>query len=144
MEGTTPTSAMNHPEHKSQAPADTGVGLLLSDDLLFRSRITGTAEVLGLIVHAARSADDLLRQAGQLRPACVLLDLHNPGLDVAAVVRQLKGQQAAPYVVAYGSHVEAATLRRAREAGCDRVLPRSQFVEELPTALLDWLGRREG
>jgi hypothetical protein len=29
-------------------------------------------------------------------------------------------------------------LHRAREAGCDRVLPRSQFVEELPTSLVSW------
>jgi len=30
-----------------------------------------------------------------------------------------------------------ATLKAARAAGCDRVLPRSQFVEELPAELRD-------
>jgi hypothetical protein len=47
-------------------------------------------------------------------------------------------------VVAYGSHVDTATLRAAREAGCDVVLPRSKFVEELPTALPTWLAPRTG
>jgi hypothetical protein len=45
-----------------------------------------------------------------------------------------------PRVIAYGSHVEAATLHAAREAGCDLVLPRSRFVEELPVSLGAWLG----
>jgi CheY-like chemotaxis protein len=118
-------------------------GLLLCDDLIFRSRIVGTAEKLGLTVHTVRSAAELMSQAPQLQPVCVLLDLHNPGLDVAAVVSLLKAQSPPPRIVGYGSHVEAATLRRAREAGCDRVLPRSQFVEELPQALPVWFGPRE-
>jgi CheY-like chemotaxis protein len=113
--------------------ASTEYALLLCDDLLFRSRITGTAEALGLTVHTVRTADELLRQAEEHPPACVLLDLHNPGLVVADVVARLKQQDPPPRIIAYGSHVEAATLRQAREAGCDRVLPRSQFVEELPT-----------
>ena len=45
-----------------------------------------------------------------------------------------------PRVVAYGSHVETETLRKAREAGCDPVLPRSKFVEELPAKLREWIG----
>jgi hypothetical protein len=44
-----------------------------------------------------------------------------------------------PRVVAYGSHVDAQGLAAARAAGCDLVLPRSKFVEELPTALALWL-----
>jgi hypothetical protein len=47
-----------------------------------------------------------------------------------------------PRVVAYGSHVDTATLRAAREAGCDPVLPRSKFVEELPSALPHWFTPR--
>lgn len=119
-------------------------GLLLSDDLLFSSRITGTAEKLGLTVHTVRSADELWRQAAQVLPRCVLLDLQNPGLQIEAVVGQLKALDPAPMLVAYGSHVDAATLRQAREAGCDRVLPRSQFVEELPLTLSTWLRGEPG
>jgi CheY-like chemotaxis protein len=125
---------MNEPT----ASAVPGSALLLSDDLLFRSRITGTAEALELAVHSVRTADELLRQAAARRPTCVLIDLHNPGLAIADVVRALK-EKGSVRVIAYGSHVEAATLHAAREAGCDRVLPRSQFVEELPRELAGWL-----
>ncbi len=37
-----------------------------------------------------------------------------------------------PTVVAFGSHVAAELLRRARAAGADHVMPRSQFTQELP------------
>jgi DNA-binding NarL/FixJ family response regulator len=69
----------------------------------------------------------------------VLVDLHNPGLAIAELVSGLKAASPALRIIGYGSHVDAATLRQAREAGCDRVLPRSQFVVELPNALVEWL-----
>jgi CheY-like chemotaxis protein len=119
-------------------PAAVPTGLLLSDDLLFSSRVTGTARGLGLAVHAARSAGALLDLARRQPPRCVLVDLANPGLDLPGLLRRL-GELGAPRVVAYGSHVDAATLRAAREAGCDPVLPRSKFVEELPGELPRWL-----
>src|SRR5438067_3007584 len=97
-------------------------GLLLSDDLLFRSRITGTAAALGLRIRTARTAAELHALAEQDRPACVLLDLHNPGLRIDEAVRQLKQLEPAPLIVGYGSHVDAPTLRAARDAGCDLVL----------------------
>jgi len=115
-------------------------GLLLCDDLLFGSRITGTAEALGLHVRVVRTAAALLEAVNAAYAPCVLLDLHNPGLEIETVVRRLKEEPLVlPVVIGFGSHVDAATLHRAREAGCDRVLPRSQFVEELPNLLPIWL-----
>jgi CheY-like chemotaxis protein len=115
-------------------------GLLLCDDLIFTSKVTGTAKALGLSVVAARDPASLLKLARQEAPSCVLLDLHNAGLDLDALLLELKETcPATPRVVAYGSHVEAATLHAARVAGCDLVLPRSRFVEELPAALAGWL-----
>src|SRR5205085_1907203 len=117
-----------------------GAGLLLSDDLIFTSRITATAQAHGLTVQPARTQAQLQALAGQEAPAGVIVDLDHPGLNVSELLRQLRAAAVPPYVVAYGSHVDAAGLRAAREAGCDLVLPRSKFVEELPTALPRWLG----
>src|SRR5262249_29997224 len=86
-------------------------GLLLCDDLIFTSKVTGVAKALGLDVTAARDSSALLRLARQEAPSCVLIDLHNPGLDLAALLAALKEAcPAMPRVVAYGSHVEAAAL----------------------------------
>ena len=116
-------------------------GLLLSDDLIFTSRITGTARADGLTVTPAGSAEALLTLAARQAPVCVLLDLHNPGLDLPELLRRLEGVcPKRPRIVAYGSHVETAVLKAARAAGCDPVMPRSQFVEELEHSLPGWLG----
>jgi DNA-binding NarL/FixJ family response regulator len=115
-------------------------GLLLSDDLIFTSRVAGTAKALGLVVQPARSAAALIDLARRAAPRCVILDLHNPGLDLTALLGDLAAVcPTRPRVVAYGSHVDAATLHAARTAGCDLVLPRSRFVEELPVSLGVWL-----
>jgi CheY-like chemotaxis protein len=122
------------------APAT--LGYVLSDDLIFTSRITGTARDLGLTVKPARSPEVLQRLAQQQTPSCIIADLANPGLDIVDLNRWLGGLGTPkPRVIAYGSHVDTATLRAAREAGCDEVMPRSQFVQELPHRLAEWLAR---
>jgi CheY-like chemotaxis protein len=116
------------------------VGLLLSDDMMFTSRITGTARDLGLSVKPARSLEALSTMIQQPLPSCIIVDLAHPELRIAEFIEGLRSSCAAmPRVVAYGSHVDTATLREARDAGCDVVLPRSKFVEELPRALPQWL-----
>ena len=123
-----------------QAGESAPVGLLLSDDMIFTSRITGTARALGITVKTARSSEVLLAMAPQHRPALILVDLSNPGLQLPELLQALRTSSSSmPRMVAYGSHVDAAVLRAAREAGCDPVLPRSKFVEELPRALPEWM-----
>ena len=118
--------------------------LLLSDDLIFTSRVTGTARDLGHQVTPARTPGALLALARQQSPVCVVVDLANPGLVIGELTAALKELPRRPRVVAYGSHVDTATLRAAREAGCNVVLPRSKFVEDLPTALPAWLAEPTG
>jgi CheY-like chemotaxis protein len=115
-------------------------GCLLSDDLLFTSRITGTARALGLEVQAVRSPAQVQQLLSQHTVRCLLIDLHCPGLTIADFLKTLPEPR--PLVVGYGSHVDTATLKAAREAGCDLVLPRSKFVEDLPTALPTWCAPR--
>src|SRR5438270_2763130 len=98
------------------------MGLLLSDDLIFTSRITGTARALGFTLRPARSAAVLETLASQQTPRCVIVDLSNPGLVLTDMLGKLRQTcTPMPYLVAYGSHVDTATLRAAREAGCDIV-----------------------
>jgi CheY-like chemotaxis protein len=115
------------------------LALLLCDDLLFTSRIVGTARAQGLEIKTARTVEELHQFANEQAPACVILDVHHPGLDLAALVSFLKHTTSCT-IVGYGSHVAAETLRQARAAGCDVVLPRSQFVETLAESLPRWYG----
>jgi len=115
------------------------LGLLLTDDMIFSSRITGTAHAMGLSMIVVKSEQDLVSQARERNPTCVILDL-SQAMKIDELIRNLKeGNSLKPRLVAYGSHVDAATLRAAREAGCDLVMPRSQFAEELPSQLANWI-----
>jgi hypothetical protein len=115
-------------------------GLLLSDDLIFNSRILGTARDLGLSMKGVRTPAELAERTRRDGAACVIVDLANPGLSIAELMDDLR--EVGVRVVAYGPHVDAAALRAAREAGCDVVLPRSKFVEELPGKLAEWFRPR--
>ncbi len=115
--------------------------LLLCDDLIFSSRIAGTARAAGLGLRSYQTSAELLAAAKKTPPHCVLLDLHVAGLDIAAAVGELAMFSPRPKVIGYGSHVDVETLKAARAAGCDVVLPRSKFVADLETALPQWATR---
>jgi CheY-like chemotaxis protein len=116
-------------------------GLLLSDDFLWISRITGTAQALGLQITAVRTMAQLEQRAREEPPRCVILDLDLSHLVPGEVVQRLEAIcPIRPRFTAFGSHVEVASLRAARAAGCDPVLPRSKMAEELPALLKEWLG----
>lgn len=115
-------------------------GLLLCDDLIFTSRITGTATALGLTLRTAKTVAELRRFFEQSQPRCVILDLNAPGLNIAELAAEIAALTPRPKLIGYGSHVDTATLKAARDAGCDIVSPRSKFVEELAAALPGWFG----
>jgi AmiR/NasT family two-component response regulator len=109
--------------------------LVLSDDLLDASRVIGEGRATGLQVIQCKDQAALLAAAGH-KPALVILDLHNPGLDISAAVESI--ERPGPMVVGFGSHVDSARLKAARQAGCDEVLPRSAFFEGLGDRLRAW------
>ena len=115
-------------------------GLVLSDDLIFVSRIAASARSAGLAVRQARTPAELTALAAKDPPAGAILDLQNPGLDLIALLGELRALcPVMPRITAYGSHVEVELLRSAREAGCDLVLPRSKFVKDLDSQIATWL-----
>jgi len=111
--------------------------LLLCDDLIFSSKVSATGRAHGIPVTVARSISSLMKKAGEHSPACVIIDLHHSELDLTVVLAELK-MESAPRIIGFGSHVDAALLRAAREAGCDLVMPRSQFHKLLETDLPSW------
>ena len=113
---------------------------MLCDDLMFTSKVTATARAQGLTVVAVRSAAQVVAHAQALPPACVIVDLHNPDLDLPALLAALRAAcPTMPRVIAYGSHVNKELLKAAQAAGCDMVLPRSRFVATLEADLAAWL-----
>jgi len=100
-------------------------------DLIFATKIRGTAEALGSSVKLVRDAAGLSAALGEGGVRLVIVDLNAERVDAAAIVRSAKAGAGAPRVVAYFSHVQGELARAAREAGADEVLARSAFVERL-------------
>jgi hypothetical protein len=108
-------------------------GLLLCRDLIFTTKVKGTAAELGypLVVATARSqAESMIKTYW---PRVVLIDL--TAGDMAApgalsAYQKLAGAGAC--FVAFGPHVEVDALAKAKAAGCHVVMPRSRFAAELP------------
>ena len=125
----------------SQAPH----ALLISADLFFGSKVTGTAAAIGLKAELAGSVTQGLEKLAGGGYRCVILDLAMPGLspgDVVDAVRSLDEEER-PRVIAFGSHVHTALLAAARAAGCDEVMPRSRFSAELVQILKQYCGEGE-
>ena len=113
------------------------VCLILSDDLIDGSRIGGHSRALGFETLIARTQAQAVTHLAK-QPAAVLIDLHHGSLDVAALVEAAAGVVPKPRLVAFGSHVDAQRLKAARAAGCDLVLPRSAFFEDLDGNIARW------
>lgn len=127
---------MTEPVPTPDGPA----GLLLSRDLFFTSKVTGTARELGHRVMVAGNAALASAMIEQWHPRVVFVDLAAGELvSPAALLAYQKLAPGTPFV-AFGSHVDTAALAAARAAGCDPVLPRSRFSAELPDLIRHHLG----
>jgi ActR/RegA family two-component response regulator len=136
------TSARHDGKHDDEAILMESLPLVfvLTDDLIFGSRITAVAREVGADVKTARNVDALSSLIKSATPSCVMIDIQLAGSRIADVVAAVRSLAARARIVAYGSHVDAAGLDRATQAGCDVVLARSKFVVSLETELRNWLG----
>jgi CheY-like chemotaxis protein len=117
------------------------VGLLLTRDLFFTSKVTGTARALGRSVLTAGNAALAAALIERHGPPVIFLDLAAGELTgPAAIAEYRRMAPAGAALVAFGSHVDAEALAAARAAGCDEVMPRSRFSAELPAIVARHLG----
>ena len=110
-------------------------GILLSQDLFFGSKVTGTAEAMGLRVESLGSAAKLSERLATGACRLVLIDLAMAGFDLAQIVSLAHGASGSAKVIAFGAHVQTDLLDEARNAGCDDVMPRSKFSATLSEIL---------
>jgi len=115
-------------------PPDAGpTGILLSQDLIFTSKVTGTARELGYRVLVAGNSALASTMIKQWLPRVVFVDLTAGDLVAPGALLTYQGLAGPETVfVAFGSHVDSEALAAARAAGCDPVMPRSRFSNELP------------
>ena len=110
--------------------------LAVLDDLFFTVKIHDAARRAGLAIEFVKSETDALLKAKE-RPELIILDLNCAAVDAVKLIGQLKGdEQTRPVdLLGYVSHVQGELKQRAQEAGCNRVLARSAFSQNLPQIL---------
>ena len=104
-------------------------------DIFFGAKITAAAKRVGVEVVFIRDEAKLLQEAQS--GSVVIIDLNDSGIRPLELIRKLKSSAAEPPVQTIGflSHVQGELMREAQKAGCDLVLPRSVFSQNLDELL---------
>ncbi len=114
--------------------AETIVALV--DDLFFLAKIRETAKAVGVTVVTidARRGPAAVAEA---EARAIILDLNARSLSAVDWIQALKSDSATRPVriVAFVSHVQEQLISAARAAGCDSVMARSAFTQQLPELL---------
>jgi DNA-binding response OmpR family regulator len=106
--------------------------VVVTRDLAVVSQVDGAAARVGAVARTVSNNDDAAARCVADTVDLVLVDLSTPSLSVKKLVEQLSAAgYARPRIVAFGSHVHVEKLAAAREAGCDEVLSRGQFIGQL-------------
>jgi len=110
--------------------------LAVVEDLFFTVKINEAAKRAGLGITFVKSELDALEQA-KLQPALIIVDINFQGVDPLNLIRKLKADDATRRInlIGYLSHVQGELKLQAQEAGCDMVMPRSAFSQNLPQIL---------
>ncbi len=105
------------------------------EDIFFGAKIAAAAKRVGVTVEFVHDESKLL-QATELSPSVVLLDLNGRGFHPIEMIAKLKAAPDRPVqIIAFASHVQGDLIREAQKAGCDLVLPRSVFSQQLDDLL---------
>jgi DNA-binding NtrC family response regulator len=108
--------------------------LALVDDLFFQAKITETAKHVGIGVRMCATPDALLSAAAEEKPNLIVVDLNARSGPVDSLARIQSTADGTP-VLAFLSHVQTELAQRARAAGCQTIMARSQFARDLATIL---------
>lgn len=116
---------------------------IIVDDMFFAAKIRSAAENTGRVVKSLKSREQLEEDVVSSQPNLLIVDLNSSRLDPLEAISFLKSHSETESIpiVAFVSHVETELIRRAQEAGCECVLPRSAFSQLLPALMAGQLDR---
>jgi hypothetical protein len=109
------------------------------DDLFFAAKIQETARKLNVKVEFVKSEGDLRERIsgnGDEKPSLIIFDLNNLHAKPLTLIPKLKTKlKKGTSIIGFLSHVQGDLKQKAHEVGCDMVLPRSAFSQNLPQLL---------
>lgn len=113
---------------------------LFIEDLFLTAKISETARKLGVKVAFIKNDKDALADLtsgeDENRPSLIVFDLNNANAKPLTTIPKLKAKlKRGTSVIGFLSHLQGDLKAKAVEAGCDVVMPRAAFSQNLPNLL---------
>jgi hypothetical protein len=110
------------------------------EDLFFIAKIQETARKLGVKVGFVKNDKEaiaaLVGGEEEDRPGLIVFDLNNANAKPLTLIPKLKTKlKKSTSIVGFLSHLQGDLKAKAVEAGCDTVMPRAAFSQNLPNLL---------
>jgi DNA-binding NarL/FixJ family response regulator len=110
------------------------------DDLFFNAKIQETARKLNVKVVFVKTEKELFEKlelnGDGVKPSLIIFDLNNVNAKPLSTIPKLKKTlKKETAIIGFLSHLQADLKAKAQDAGCDMVLPRSAFSQNLPQLL---------
>ena len=110
------------------------------EDLFFNAKITETARKLGVKVAFIKNEKEAIAELTGAeeadRPGLIVFDLNNANAKPLTLIPKLKAKlKKSTSIIGFLSHLQGDLKAKAVEAGCDTVMPRAAFSQNLPNLL---------
>jgi PleD family two-component response regulator len=110
--------------------------LAVVSDLFFSVKITEAAKRSGLALEFVKDPKEVLEKA-KAKPTLIIFDLNFDAGEPLQLIPKLKGSAETKGIslIGYLSHLQGELKQAAQEAGCDMVMARSAFSQNLSQIL---------
>lgn len=110
------------------------------EDLFILAKIQEYSKKLGIKISFLKPEKDVVTKltetAEEDRPALILFDLNNVGAKPLTLIPKIKTKlKRGTSIIGFVSQIQGDLKAKAIEAGCDTVMPRSTFSQNLPNLL---------
>jgi CheY-like chemotaxis protein len=109
------------------------------EDLFFVAKIQETSRKLNVKVEFVKTDADIVERLeahGGEKPSLIIFDLNNYNAKPLTLIPKLKTRfKKGTTIIGFLSHIQGDLKLKAQEAGCDVVVPRSAFSQNLPQLL---------
>jgi PleD family two-component response regulator len=108
------------------------------DDLFFIAKIQEISRKLNVKVEFVKSDKEIAEKTENTeeKPSLIIVDLNSNSIKPLPVITKMRSKfKKSTSIVGFVSHVQGDLKMKAQEAGCDVVMPRSAFSQNLPNIL---------
>jgi CheY-like chemotaxis protein len=108
------------------------------DDLFFVAKIQEVSRKLNVKVEFVKTDKEITEktEGAEEKPSLIIVDLNSNGIKPLPVITKMRSKyKKATSIVGFVSHVQGDLKVKAVEAGCDVVMPRSAFSQNLVSIL---------